>query len=79
MVMTSSIPPESMRKTAIPSMIVKRKGKEGWMFFSPTTGIYQSKKMKRKRIRQVTTRSPIKILFFGCFSKSTSNNEFGVT
>ena len=63
--MTSSSPPESIRKTATARKSVKRKGNEGWIFFSPTTGIYQSKKMKKKRIRQVTTSSPTKILFLG--------------
>ena len=32
-------------------------------------GTYQSKKIKKKRIRQVTTNRPIKILFLGRFSK----------
>jgi hypothetical protein len=40
-------------------------------------GIYQSKKMKKKRMRQVTTSRPIKILFLGRFSNVTSNNKFG--
>jgi hypothetical protein len=42
---------------------VKIDGREGWIWFSPTIGTYQRRKMKKKRIRQVRTRSPMKILF----------------
>ena len=38
------------------------------MFFSPTMGIYQRRKMRTKRITQVKTNSPMKILFFGLAS-----------
>jgi hypothetical protein len=54
-----------MRKTTMPRAMLKIKGREGWMFFNPTMGTYQSKKMREKRIRQVKTRSPMKILFLG--------------
>jgi hypothetical protein len=63
MVKTRSNPPANMRKTTMPRATLKIKGREGWMFFNPTMGTYQSKKMRKKRIRQVNTRSPIKILF----------------
>jgi len=52
-----------MRKTKTPRARVKMSGSEGWIFFSPTIGTYQSRKMKKKRIRQAKTKSPIKILF----------------
>jgi hypothetical protein len=42
------------------------------MFLSPTMGIYQSVKIKKKRIKQVTTKRPIKIRFWGLTSKGTS-------
>jgi hypothetical protein len=70
-------PPESMTKTKIARTRVNRKGREEWIFLNPTMGIYQSKKIKKKRIRQVTTSRPIKILFLGWFSNVTSNNTFG--
>jgi hypothetical protein len=38
------------------------------MFFNPTMGTYQRRKMKQKRMTQVKTKSPIKILFFGLLS-----------
>jgi hypothetical protein len=38
------------------------------MFFNPTMGTYQSRKMRKKRIKQVKTKSPIKILFLGLMS-----------
>jgi hypothetical protein len=68
-----------MINTAIARPRVKRNGREGWMFLNPTTGIYQSKKMKEKRIRQVMTSNPMKILFWGRFSTVTSfETKFGV-
>ena len=42
------------------------------MFFNPTIGTYQSRKMRKKRIKQVKTKSPMKILFLGLISKSPS-------
>ena len=66
----SKRPPESMIKTKIARMRVNSKGREEWMFFNPTIGIYQSKKIKKKRMRQEITNSPIKILFFGRLSKT---------
>ena len=63
MVKTRSNPPDTMRKTKTPRARVKMSGSEGWIFFSPTIGTYQSRKMKKKRIRQAKTKSPIKILF----------------
>ena len=42
------------------------------MFFNPTIGTYQSRKMRKKRIKQVKTKSPMKILFLGLMSKSPS-------
>lgn len=38
------------------------------MFFSPTMGTYQRRKRRQKRITQVKTNSPMKILFLGLFS-----------
>jgi hypothetical protein len=67
-----------MAKTKMARTRVNRKGREEWIFLNPTMGIYQSKKMKKKRMRQVTTSRPIKILFLGRFSNITSNNKFGV-
>jgi hypothetical protein len=49
----------------MPRVRVKMRGREGWIFFSPTIGIYQSKKMTKKRIKQAKTKSPMKILFLG--------------
>jgi gas vesicle protein len=45
------------------------------MFFSPTSGTYQRRKVKKERIRQVRTSSPIKILFLGVGSKVTSRKK----
>jgi hypothetical protein len=61
-----------MRKSKEPRIRLKRSGREGWMFFKPTIGTYQNKKMSKKRIRQVKTNSPIKILFGGLISKIAS-------
>ena len=47
-------------------------GREEWIFFNPTMGTYQSKKMRKKRIRQVMTSSPIKSLFLGRGSNAAS-------
>jgi hypothetical protein len=63
-------PPESMRNIKTARMMVKRRGREGWMFFNPTIGTYQSRKMRKKRIKQVKTKSPMKILFLGLISKT---------
>src|SRR4030042_6329644 len=73
MVKTRRSPPESMRNTKTARMMVKKKGREGWMFFNPTIGTYQSRKMRKKRIKQVKTKSPMKILFLGLMSKSPSD------
>jgi hypothetical protein len=54
-----------MRKTTMPKAMLKIKGREGWMFFNPTMGTYQSMKIKKKRIKQVMTRRPMKIRFLG--------------
>jgi PIN domain nuclease of toxin-antitoxin system len=62
-----------MRNTKTPRMIVKKKGRDGWMVFNPTMGTYQNKKIREKRIKQVKTKSPIKILFLGLVSKSPSD------
>jgi uncharacterized protein YjhX (UPF0386 family) len=72
MVKTRRSPPESMRNTKTARTMVKKKGREGWMFFNPTIGTYQSRKMRKKRIKQVKTKSPMKILFLGLISKSPS-------
>jgi hypothetical protein len=72
MVKTRSRPPESMRKTKTARAKLKMSGREGWIFFNPTRGTYQSRKMRKKRIKQVKTKSPIKILFCGLTSKRTS-------
>jgi len=61
-----------MRSIKTARMMVKRRGREGWMFFNPTIGTYQSRKMRKKRIKQVKTKSPMKILFLGSISKSPS-------
>jgi hypothetical protein len=61
-----------MRNIKTARMMVKRRGREGWMFFNPTIGTYQSRKMRKKRIKQVKTKSPMKILFLGLISKSPS-------
>jgi hypothetical protein len=65
MVRMRSRPPEIIRKTKIARAKLKMSGRKGWIFFNPTKGTYQSKKMRKKRIKQVKTSSPIKILFFG--------------
>jgi hypothetical protein len=49
--------------------MVKKRGRKGWMFFNPTIGTYQSRKMRKKRIKHVKTRRPMKILFLGLMSK----------
>jgi hypothetical protein len=72
MVKMSKRPPESITKTKMARMRVNSNGREEWMFFNPTTGIYQSKKIKKKRMRQEITNSPIKILFLGRLSNATS-------
>jgi hypothetical protein len=59
-----------MRNTKTARTMVKKKGREGWMFFNPTIGTYQSRKMRKKRIKQVKTKSPMKILFLGLISKT---------
>ncbi len=38
------------------------------MFFSPTIGTYPTRKMRKKRIQQVKTSNPTKILFCGLIS-----------
>jgi hypothetical protein len=54
-----------MRKTRTARIRVKKRGRKGWMFLSPTMGTYQSIKIKKKRIKQVITKRPTKILFLG--------------
>jgi uncharacterized protein YjhX (UPF0386 family) len=54
---------------------LKMSGRDGWIFFKPTKGTYQSKKMKKKRIKQVRTKRPIKILFLGLSFKRTSQGK----
>jgi len=63
MVQTRSRPPENIRETKIARAKLKIRGREGWIFFNPTMGTYQSRKMRKERMRQVMTNSPIKILF----------------
>jgi len=75
MVKMRSRPPEIMRKTKTARARVKMRGRDGWIFFSPTKGTYQSRKMRKKRIKQVKTSSPIKILFLGLTSKVTSQRK----
>jgi len=53
--------------------MVKKKGREEWMVFNPTIGTYQNKKIREKRIKQVKTKSPMKILFLGLMSNVTSS------
>jgi hypothetical protein len=72
MVKMSKRPPESMTKTRIARIKVNSRGREEWIFFNPTIGIYQSKKIKKKRMRQEMANNPIKILFFGRLSHATS-------
>jgi len=57
-----------MRKTKKARAKLKIGGKEGWMFFNPTMGTYQRRKITKKRMTQVKTSNPIKILFCGLFS-----------
>jgi uncharacterized protein YjhX (UPF0386 family) len=64
-----------MRKTKKARTKVKMSGREGWMFFNPTVGTYQNKKMRKKRISQVKTNNPIKTLFWGLISKITSQKS----
>jgi hypothetical protein len=52
-------------------------GREAWMLSNPTMGTYQKTKMKKKRIRQVTTSKPMKILFRGRASKKASSAYSG--
>ena len=66
-VKTSSNPPKIMRKTKEARVKLKIGGREGWMFFNPTMGTYQRRKMRKKRMTQVKTSNPIKILFCGLF------------
>jgi uncharacterized protein YjhX (UPF0386 family) len=73
MVKMRSRPPEIMRKTKTARAKLKTSGRDGWIFFNPTKGTYQSKKIRKKRIKQVKTSSPIKILFWGLDSKEPSN------
>jgi uncharacterized protein YjhX (UPF0386 family) len=65
MVKIRSKPPKIMRKTKTARAKLKMSGREGWIFFNPTMGIYQKRKMRKKRMRQVKTNNPMKILFFG--------------
>jgi uncharacterized protein YjhX (UPF0386 family) len=69
MVKTRRSPPESMKNTKTARTMVKKRGRKGWMFFNPTIGTYQSRKMRKKRIKHVKTRRPMKILFLGLMSK----------
>jgi hypothetical protein len=73
MVMMRRRPPEIMRKTKTARPKLKMRGRDGWIFFNPTRGTYQSKKMRKKRIKQVRTKRPIKTLFLGLISKSPSS------
>jgi hypothetical protein len=57
-----------MRKTRKARMKLKNRGREGWMFLNPTMGTYQRRKMRQRRITQVRTSSPTKILFLGFIS-----------
>jgi hypothetical protein len=52
-----------MKKTNTARARLKMSGREGWIFFNPTMGTYQSRNMRKHRIRQVKTNSPMKILF----------------
>jgi hypothetical protein len=38
------------------------------MFFNPTIGTYQRRKIRQKRMTQVKTNKPMKVLFFGLTS-----------
>jgi len=59
-----------MRKTRRARAKLKIRGREEWMFLNPTMGTYQRRKMSMRRIIQVKTSSPIKILFLGLISKA---------
>jgi hypothetical protein len=61
-----------MRKTKTARAKLKMSGRNGWIFFNPTKGTYQSRKIRKKRIKQVKTSRPIKTLFLGLISKSPS-------
>jgi hypothetical protein len=63
-------PPAIMRKTKMARAKLKTNGREGWIFLNPTKGTYQTRKMRKKRIRQDMTSSPIKTLFLGLISKA---------
>jgi hypothetical protein len=65
-------PPEIIRKTKMARAMLKMVGRYGWIFFKPTKGTYQSRKMRKKRTKQVKTKSPIKVLFCGLPSKIAS-------
>jgi len=58
-----------MRKTKTAKATLKMSGRDGWIYFNPTRGTYQRRKMRKKRTRQVKTKSPMKTLFLGSFSK----------
>jgi len=75
MVKIKSNPPPSIKKTSVASPMVKRSGRRGCIFFNPTRGTYQRRKIRKKRIKQVRTNNPIKILFLGLFSKKISFAE----
>jgi len=64
-----------MRKTKEPRIRLKKSGRKGWMFFNPTMGTYQNKKISKKRIKQVKTNSPTKILFWGLVSNGSSQKR----
>jgi hypothetical protein len=64
-----------MRKTKTARAKLKMSGRDGWIFFNPTKGTYQSKKIRKKRIKQVSTSRPIKILFWGLTSNETSSKN----
>jgi hypothetical protein len=57
-----------MRKTNRARTRLKIAGREGWMFFNPTIGTYQRRRMRPKRMTQVKTSNPTKVLFFGLLS-----------
>ena len=72
-----SRPPKIMKKTKTARAKLKMSGRDGWIFFNPTKGTYQSRNMRKKRIRQDMTSSPMKIRFFGLTSNETPY-QFGV-
>jgi uncharacterized protein YjhX (UPF0386 family) len=57
-----------MRKTKEARAKLKIGGRDGWMFFNPTMGTYQRRKIRKRRRIQVKTSNPIKILFCGLSS-----------